>query len=105
MTLFEKIIAKEIPAQIIYEDDRVIAFNDINPEKPGHFLVVPKAVSTNLYDISDDELTYVVLKAKELAIKVTKELGVTGFNLKINNGKEAGQEVFHTHVHIIPSLV
>lgn len=103
MTIFQKIINKEIPADVIYEDDKVIAFNDINPKRPGHFLVVPKKLSINFYDIDDETLQYLIVKARELAIKVTKEIGVDGFNVIVNNGEKVGQEVFHTHVHIIPA--
>ncbi len=103
MSIFSKIITKEIPAKIIYEDQRVIAFEDTHPIRPGHFLVVPKVFSENLYDIKSDDLSYLINKARELAIKVTKELGVSGFNLQINNGVSAGQEVFHTHIHVIPA--
>lgn len=102
-TLFEKIIAREIPADIIYEDKQVIAIKDINPKNPGHFLVIPKNVSTNLMDISDSDYKYLLLKAKELANKTIKDMKVSGYQLIINNGANAGQEVFHTHVHIIPS--
>lgn len=104
MSIFNKIISKEIPAKIIYEDENVIAFYDIKPVRPGHFLVVPKNMSTNLFDISEKDLQILISKARELAIKITSEMNVSGFNLTINNGSEAGQEVFHTHIHIIPSL-
>lgn len=103
MTIFQKIINKEIPADVIYEDDQVIAFKDIKPVRPGHFLVVPKKLSTNFYDIDNHTLEYLIVKAKELAIQVTKEMGVDGFNVIVNNGEKVGQEVFHTHVHIIPA--
>lgn len=103
MTIFQKIINKEIPAEIIYEDEYVIAFKDIKPVRSGHFLVVPKKLSVNFYDIDDDTLKYLIIKAKELGIKVTKEMGVDGFNVIVNNGEKVGQEVFHTHVHIIPA--
>lgn len=103
MNIFQKIINKEIKADIIFEDNDHIAFKDIKPERPGHFLVVPKNHSTNLYDITDHDLSALILKARQWALQVTKQMNVQGFNLKINNGKEAGQEVFHTHVHIIPS--
>ena len=103
MTIFQKIITREIPATIIYEDDQVIAFNDIKPVNPGHFLVVPKKLSTNLIDIDEETLKYLIVKAKELAIKVTDEMQVEGFKLVVNNGAKSDQEVFHTHIHIIPS--
>ncbi|MGZ9414138.1 histidine triad protein HinT [Mycoplasma sp. 5370] len=101
--LFLKIINREIPANIIYEDERVIAFLDIKPVTKGHFLVVPKIYSRNLFSIENSDLEYLIVKAKELAIEQTQKLNVKGFKLLINNEKEAGQEVFHTHIHIIPS--
>ena len=103
MDIFQKIINKEIPATIIYEDDSFIAFIDINPKTPGHFLVVPKVFSKNLFDITDEVLSELILKARELAKSKVKELNVSGFTLTINNGEKSGQEVFRTHVHIIPS--
>lgn len=103
MDIFEKIINKEIPSDIIYEDDRVIAIKDIKPVNPGHFLVIPKKHSTNLIDIDEKNMEYLFSKARELAIKKIKDMKVSGFRLQVNNGKEAGQEVFRTHVHIIPS--
>ena len=103
MTIFQKIINKEIPANILFEDERVIAIYDINPEREGHFLVIPKNHSVNLFDISADDLSYVMVKAKELAKKECERLGKDSFNIKINNGEKAGQEVFHTHVHVIPA--
>lgn len=103
MDLFEKIIKKEISSEIIYEDSKVIAFMDINPKRPGHFLVVPKNHSTNLLDISDKDLKYTMVKAKELANKMISDMSVSGYNIIINNGAEAGQEIFHTHIHVIPT--
>jgi len=102
-TIFSKIINKEIPSDIYYEDKVVIAIMDINPVHEGHFLVIPKEYSKNLKDIDDKVFKYLLFKAKQLAKKKIKELNVSGFQLIINNGKESGQEVMHTHVHIIPS--
>lgn len=104
-TIFQQIINKEIPSKIYYEDDVVISIYDINPRRPGHILVIPKKLSINLIDIDDNTFSYLMLKAKELAIKLIKEMNVSGFNFIVNNGKNAKQEVFHTHIHIIPSLV
>lgn len=103
LNIIESIIKKEIPSTIIYEDERTLAFLDINPKEKGHFLVVPKVKSTNLIDIKDEDLEYLIKKARELALIEIEKLGVKGFQLVINNGKEAGQEIFWTHVHIIPS--
>ncbi|WP_033160871.1 histidine triad protein HinT [[Mycoplasma] collis] len=101
--LFLKIIKKELPAEIIYEDDKVIAFMDKFPVTKGHFLVVPKNYSRNLITISDEDLSYAMLKARELALLQIKKLNVKGFRLIVNNEPEAKQVVFHTHIHIIPS--
>lgn len=103
MTIFEKIINREIPSKILYENDKYISFYDINPKRPGHFLVVPKKLSINLLDITDEDYIELMIQAKKWAQQAIKEMGVSGYTLLINNGKEAGQEVFHTHVHIIPS--
>ena len=104
MDIFQKIINKEIKSDIYYEDDMVIAIMDIKPKNPGHFLVIPKKYSKNLIDISNEDMIYLFSKSRELAIKKINELKVSGFNLIVNNGEEAGQEIFRTHVHIIPSL-
>lgn len=102
-TIFSKIINRELPAKIIYEDDRIIAIEDKFPQSKGHFLVIPKKFAVNLEDINDDELTYLMLKARELAKKQIKHIGVSGFNLVVNSGKSAGQEIMHIHVHIVPA--
>lgn len=104
MDLFDKIINKEIEAEIIFENDRAMAFMDINPERPGHFLVVPKVHSTNMIDITDEDIAYLIVVAKGLANDVIKNMGVSGYNIVINNGVEAGQEIFHTHIHVIPTI-
>lgn len=101
--LFKKIINRELPSDILYEDERVIAFKDINPVTDGHFLVVPKQFSVNLFDIEEEDFLYLISKARELALQTISQLGVDGFQLHVNNGKEAGQKVFHTHIHIIPA--
>lgn len=103
MNIFQKIINKEVPAKILYEDDKIIAFYDIKPQRKGHFLVVPKTYSKNLLDIKDEDLKYLFLKSRELARKQIDKQKVSGFNLVVNNGSHAGQEVFHTHIHIVPT--
>lgn len=106
MTLFAKIIAKEIPARIAYEDDRALAFHDIAPQAPVHVLVVPKKPLVNVAGASaEDEalLGHLLLVARKLAI----DLGIaeTGYRLVINNGEAAGQTVFHLHVHLLGGRV
>ncbi|ADE19368.1 histidine triad protein HinT [Mycoplasma crocodyli] len=100
--VFQKIINKEIPAEILYEDDKVVAFLDAFPEQPGHFLVVPKESAKNLLENSDEIISYALIKARELAKKHVVDKGIGSFKLIINTGSKAGQTVFHTHIHIIP---
>lgn len=104
MTLFEKIIAREIPADIIYEDDFCVSFRDIGPKAPVHVLIVPKKVIPRVGEaVADDQAT---LGALLLAAgKVATQLGVNstdkGFRLVINHGKDAGETVPHMHVHLL----
>ena len=102
MTLFEKIIAREIPAEIVYEDDLVLAFNDINPQTPVHVLVIPKKPIPRIAEAEPEDhqvLGHLLLKAKDIAA----DLGLheNGFRLVINNGKDAGESVPHLHLHIL----
>jgi histidine triad (HIT) family protein len=99
MTIFEKIIAREIPSTIVFEDDYFIAFKDISPKAPVHVLCVPKKVSSRLDEISDPlELGQLF----QTAIRVAREsLNLHDYRLAINVGPDAGQIVFHTHVHIL----
>ncbi|WBP84006.1 histidine triad protein HinT [Mycoplasmopsis edwardii] len=101
-SVFTKIIKREVPANILYEDDRVIAFYDINPVQEGHFLVVPKTPEPNILENSDEDFLYTMSIARELAAMYIKENNCTGFKIVINSGSSAGQVVFHTHVHVIP---
>ena len=102
MTLFEKIIAREIPADIVYEDDLVLAFNDINPQAPVHVLVIPKKPIPRIAEAEPEDhqvLGHLLLKAREIAA----DLGLheNGFRLVINNGKDGGESVPHLHLHIL----
>ncbi len=99
MTIFEKIIAREIPSSIVFENDDYIAFKDINPRAPVHVLCVPKKVSSRLDEISDPlELGMLY----QTAIKVARgSCGLTDYRLAVNVGVGAGQIVFHTHIHIL----
>ena len=101
-TLFEKIVAREIPAQIVYEDDLVLAFRDIQPQAPTHVLIVPKKVIPRIAEATAADhktLGHLLLKAAEVA----KQLGLdkTGFRLVINNGADGGETVPHLHCHIL----
>jgi len=101
-TIFEKIIDREIPGHIIYEDDMVIAFLDIAPVHAGHTLVVPKKWSRNMLDMSDQDRDAVFKVAQKVARALKDELGADGVNLIMNNEPAAGQIVFHSHIHVIP---
>ncbi len=101
-TIFTKIINREIPADIIYEDDVVLVFLDITPVNKGHALVIPKEPSKDGLEISPETLSHIIKIGQKIAISQKEVLGCTGVNFIMNNGKDAGQEVFHTHLHVIP---
>lgn len=100
--LFCKIINKEITAEIVYEDDSVIAFLDINPVNTGHTLVVPKNHCENLLDVGENDLQKLVAVIPRLAKAVVSAGGYEGFNCFCNNGQSAGQVIGHLHFHIVP---
>ena len=101
LTLFEKIINKEIPADIIYEDEISIVIKDISPQAPTHLLIIPKKVIPKLSDASNEDkdiLGHLML----LAGRIAEELGLDEtFRLVVNNGAAAGQSVFHLHLHLL----
>jgi histidine triad (HIT) family protein len=100
--LFCKIIQRDIPASIVYEDDRVLAFNDINPQAPMHVLVVPKRHVASLNDISvDDDPIIGELVRRGAAIAKERGLSADGFRTVFNTNRDAGQTVFHLHLHVI----
>jgi histidine triad (HIT) family protein len=101
MTIFEKIIARQIPAKIIWEDDDAVAFHDVNPQAPVHLLIVPKRVVPRLADAKDEDrelLGKLLLVARDLAKKL--ELS-NGYRVVINCGPDAGESVPHLHVHLL----
>jgi len=102
MTLFEKIIAREIPANIVFEDDRCLAFRDISPQAPVHILVIPKlAVARVGAAVEDHEslLGHLLLAAAEVARR--EKIDQSGYRLVINNGPHGGETVPHLHVHLL----
>ncbi len=101
-TIFEKIIAREIPAHIIYEDEMVVAFLDIKPVHLGHALIVPKQPFVNAFDAPGDTLAQMMKVGSLIAKRLETTLGAEGVNLIMNNGAAAGQEVFHAHLHVVP---
>lgn len=98
--IFCKIIKGEIPSEIIYRDERVIGFKDINPQAPVHILIVPKEHIPTLNDLEDPELGGHIL---QVAKKIAKELGIdqTGYRVINNCNREAGQVIFHIHFHLL----
>ncbi|MCK9236077.1 MAG: HIT family protein [Acholeplasmataceae bacterium] len=104
-TIFEKIIAREIPAYIVYEDDLSIAFLDIMQATKGHTLVVPKKAYQSIHDIPEELLSHLVKVAKKIAKAIEKAFSISDVNLLNNSGVIAGQTVFHFHLHVIPRYV
>lgn len=100
--LFCQIAQGERPAQKVFEGEGAVAFLDIFPCTPGHTLVIPRRHYPTLSEMPAEEIGTLFQTAAVVATKVQAAMGAAGFNLGINNGKAAGQEVFHAHIHIIP---
>jgi histidine triad (HIT) family protein len=100
--LFCKIVAGEIPATIVAEDERTIAFMDINPATRGHVLVIPRAHARDVHDIETGDLKAVAAAAQGVAARAVERLGAAGVNLLNSSGAAAWQTVFHFHMHVIP---
>ncbi len=101
-SIFTKIIKREIPASIEYEDDDIIAFNDINPQAPVHILVIPKKQIPTINDAAESDATLlgkIILTAKKLAAE--KGIAEGGYRLVLNCNPDAGQTVFHIHCHLL----
>ena len=101
-TIFDKIISRDIPAEIIYEDNNYLAFNDINPQAPIHILIIPKKRIPTINDIqlSDSDLIAgLILAAKNIAIQ--KGIDEDGYRLVLNCNENGGQSVYHIHLHLI----
>jgi histidine triad (HIT) family protein len=103
--VFCKILAGELPATIVDEDERTIAFMDINPATRGHALVIPRAHSADLLSVDPADLTAVALASQRLAVRLRERLAADGVNLVNSCGAVAWQTVFHFHVHVIPRYV
>jgi histidine triad (HIT) family protein len=100
--IFCKIVAGELPGQIVEKDERTIAFMDIAPATRGHLLVVPRAHTRNLLEISSEDLGATIATAQRMAERVNERLQPAGINLINSCGSAAWQTVFHFHVHVIP---
>ncbi|MBN1684684.1 MAG: histidine triad nucleotide-binding protein [Gammaproteobacteria bacterium] len=100
--IFCKIINKEIPAKIIYEDDRVVAFDDIEPQAPVHVLIIPKEHVATLNDLTEEH-TELVGYMTQVAKKLAKELGIDekGYRVLMNCNRQGGQAVYHIHLHLL----
>ena len=100
--LFCKIIKKEIPAEIIYEDDKTAAILDINPRSPGHTMVLPKIHRQTILDLPEKEIEPLFGAVKKVTQLIKNSLKPEGFTIGINHGKISGQVIDHLHIHIIP---
>ena len=101
-TLFEKIVAREIPADIVYEDDQLLAFRDIEPQAPVHVLVIPKKRIATLNDLEPDHAE-LVGRMVLAAAKIAKDEGIAddGYRLNLNCNEQGGQSVYHIHLHLL----
>lgn len=100
--IFCRIAQKQVPANLVYEDEKALAFLDIRPLNEGHTLVIPKAHYETIFDIPQELITYLHGITKRVAIAVKKATKADGISIIQQNGKAASQEVFHLHVHVIP---
>jgi histidine triad (HIT) family protein len=100
--LFCKIAAREIPANIVYENEKVIAFLDIAPVNPGHTLVIPKKHYANMEEINEDDLCELIKAVKIVGKSLKNNLEVQGYNISENNDPVSGQIIPHIHFHVIP---
>lgn len=100
--LFCKIVAKELPCTVVYENESLFAFLDIHPVNKGHTLIVPKIHSEDFLSSDDALLSNLMPSIKRIADAVVKGVGATACNISTNNGRAAGQVIFHLHWHVIP---
>jgi len=100
--IFCKIVAGELPATVVAQDERTVSFMDINPATRGHALVIPRAHSRDLLEIDQEDLAAVAAAAKRLAARAGERLGAAGVNVINSCGAAAWQTVFHFHLHVIP---
>lgn len=102
-TIFSKIINKEIPADIVYESENILAFKDINPQAPVHILIIPKTEIPKVTDLNGKEHATLLGDMIDAANKLAKDMGIAeeGFRLVFNCGDKGGQEVYHLHLHLL----
>jgi histidine triad (HIT) family protein len=102
MTLFEKIVARQIPAKVVFEDEEILAFHDVNPQAPTHVLIIPKRVIPRIAEAQTSDgplLGRLLLTAKQIAVDLG--LAETGYRLVINCGSNGGETVPHLHLHLL----
>jgi histidine triad (HIT) family protein len=102
--IFCKIVKGDIPCFKVYEDDRVLAFEDVNPISEGHTLIIPKAHAENIWEISDEDLTAIHLASKKVADAINDVLNPAGVAVLQLNGRGVNQVVMHYHLHLIPRV-
>ncbi len=102
-TIFSKIISKDIPADIVYEDESILAFKDVNPQAPVHILIIPKTEISKISEINLDEHSQLLGQMIDRANKIAKDLNIDedGYRLVFNCGPKGGQEVYHLHLHLL----
>ncbi|HEY1042059.1 MAG TPA: HIT family protein [Candidatus Paceibacterota bacterium] len=100
--VFMKIVRRELPAHIVYEDEKTLAFLSTGPVEPGHTLVIPKTPFRNVFDIDQEYFAAVMETVRKIAPAIRDAVGAKGVHINSNHEPEAGQEVFHLHMHIVP---
>jgi histidine triad (HIT) family protein len=100
--IFCKIVRKEAPSSVVYEDSDVIAFMDIKPVSEGHTLIIPKTHFEDIFDIPEEQIAIAYKITKRIASAVKKVTQADGISIVQQNGKASGQEIFHLHIHVIP---
>jgi histidine triad (HIT) family protein len=102
-TIFSKIIKKKIPADIVFENDKILAFKDINPKAPVHVLIIPKEKIAQVTEIDGKKHAALLGEMFDVANKIAKDMKIDkdGFRLVLNNGGNGGQEVYHLHMHLL----
>lgn len=101
-TIFSKIIRREVPSDIVYQDEQVTAFRDINPQAPVHILIVPNKLIPTVNDVTEDDeqmLGHMFIVAKQIAAQ--EGIAESGYRLLVNCNRDAGQEIYHLHMHLL----
>jgi len=100
--IFAKILRKEIPSHLVFEDDTALAFMDIMPIVDGHCLVIPKVAARNIFDVAPDDLAALVKTAQRVSLAACRAFAADGHTLRLHSEAAGGQEVFHIHFHVLP---